>query len=116
MRLKLLLASVLLCAGCGGAGEPGLKAIVGGRLEPSLDAEPIPYSVVVIANGKIRAAGPQASTPVPKGAETIDAKGKVIQPMPYTGKVAPGEPADLLIRDAASFAPERLMREGQWVQ
>jgi len=115
MRLKLLLASVLLCAGCGGGGEPGLKAIVGGRLESSLDAEPIPYSIVIIADGKIRAAGPAASTPVPKGAETIDARGKVIQPMPYTGKVAPGEPADLMMRDAETFAPDRLMRAGEWV-
>jgi imidazolonepropionase-like amidohydrolase len=93
-----------------------LKAIVGGRLEASLDAEPIEFSVVVIAEGKIRAAGPQASTPVPKGAETISAKGLVIQPMPYTGKIAPGEPADLMLRNAESFAPDRLMRDGEWVQ
>ena len=117
MTRKLLLGFTLLWAGCGGGGsEPGLKAIVGGRLEPSLDAEPIPYSVVVIADGKIRAAGAQSTTPVPKGAETIDAKGKVIQPMPYTGKVAAGEPADLMIRDAETFAPDRLMRDGEWVQ
>ena len=117
MMRRYVLALALLGTGCGGgAGEPGLKAIVGGRLEPSLDAEPIPFSVVVIEKGTIRAAGPQSSTPVPKGAETIDARGKVIQPMPYTGKVAPGEPADLMIRDAQTFAPERLMRDGQWVQ
>jgi len=117
MTRCLLIGLVLLSAGCGeGAGEPGLKAIIGGRLEPALDAEPIPYSIVVIANGKIRAAGPQATTPVPKGAETIAAKGKVIQPMPYTGKVAAGEPADLMIRDAETYAPERLMQNGEWVQ
>jgi len=117
MMRSFLLGCALLLTGCGvGSGEPGLKAIVGGRLEPSLDAEPIPYSVVVIADGKIRAAGPEASTPVPKGAETINAKGKVIQPMPYTGKIAAGEPADLMLRDAESYAPERLMRAGEWIQ
>jgi imidazolonepropionase-like amidohydrolase len=117
MTRSFLIGLVLLLSGCGaGAGEPGLKAIVGGRLEPSLDAEPIPYSIVVIANGKIRAAGPQATTPVPKGAETIGSKGKVIQPMPYTGKVTVGEPADLMIRDAETYAPERLMQNGEWVQ
>ena len=116
MMRRFLMGSALLLAGCGGpASEPGLKAIVGGRLEPSLEAEPIPYSVVVIAGGKIRDAGPQATTPVPKGAETIDAKGKVIQPMPYTGKIAAGEPADLMIRDAESYAPDRLMRDGEWI-
>jgi len=117
MTRCLFIGLALLLVGCGeGAAEPGLKAIVGGRLEPALDAEPIPYSIVVIANGKIRAAGPQATTPVPKGAETIAAKGKVIQPMPYTGKVAAGEPADLMIRDAETYAPERLMQNGEWVQ
>ena len=111
------LLAVLLLAGCGGSGgEAGLKAIVGGRLEASLDAEPVPYSVIVIEAGKIREAGPQASTPVPKGAETIDAKGKVIQPMPYTGKIAAGEPANLMIRDAETFAPDRIMRDGEWVE
>lgn len=106
----------LLLAACSGPGtEPGLKAIVGGRLEPSLEAEPIPFSVIVIADGKIRAAGPQAEVPVPKGAKTFNAKGKVIQPMPYTGKIAPGEPADLMIRDAETLVPERLMRAGEWI-
>ena len=117
MRCILVFAAALFLLGCATPPiEPGLKAIVGGRLEPSLDAEPIPYSVVVIANGRIRDAGPQATTPVPKGAETIDAKGKVIQPLPYTGKIAPGEPADLMLRDAETFAPDRLMRDGEWVQ
>ena len=55
--------------------EPGLKAIVGGQLEPGPGAAAIPYSVIVIVDGKIRALGAQATTPVPKGAETIAAKG-----------------------------------------
>jgi cytosine/adenosine deaminase-related metal-dependent hydrolase len=113
----LLLALALLLAGCAEpAVEPGLKAIVGGRLEPSLDAEPIPYAVIVIAAGKIRAVGPQATTPVPKGAETIAAKGKLIRPMPYDAKLAPGSAADLFVLDAATGAPERIMKDGEWVR
>lgn len=113
----LLLALALLLAGCAEpAVEPGLKAIVGGRLEPSLDAEAIPYAVVVIAAGKIRAVGPQATTPVPKGAETIAAKGKLIRPVPYDGKLAPGASADLVLLDAETRVQERIMREGEWVR
>ena len=117
MTRRLLLALMLLGAGCATRpSEPGLKALVGGRLDVSLDAEPIEYSVVVISQGKIRAAGPQATTPVPKGAETVSMKGKIIGPMPYSGKVATGEPADLMIRDAETFSVERLMRDGEWIQ
>jgi hypothetical protein len=115
-RSCLMAAALLSLAGCSSPGEPGLKVIVGGRLEPGLDQEPIPRSVVVIQDGKIRAAGPQASTPVPKGAETIDGSGKLIQPMPYNATIAPGNPANLMIRDAESGAPERIMQDGDWVQ
>ncbi len=96
--------------------EGGGIAIVGARLEPSLDAEPIPYSVVVVRDGKIVAAGPQASTPVPKGTETVKGAGMVIQPSPYTAKIAPGEPANLLLRDAESGRPGRIMQDGEWIQ
>lgn len=112
----LLIATTLFAAACTEPdGASGQIAIVGARLEPSLDAEPIPFSVVVIADGKIAAAGPQASTPVPKGAETIQGAGRVIQPSPYTATIAPGNPANLLIRNAETLAPEAVMRDGQWV-
>jgi hypothetical protein len=115
---RLWLAGVVLAmAGCSGpADSGGGLAIVGARLEPSLDAEPIPFSVVVVREGKIAAAGPQASTPVPKGAETMQGAGKVIQPSPYTATIAVGEPANLLLRDAESGTPERIMQDGNWIQ
>jgi len=94
--------------------EPGLKALVGGRLESSLESEPIPYSVIVIADGKIRAMGPQATTPVPKGAETISTKGSVIRPMPYNGTVKPGEPANLMLFNIETGKPEGIMQDGKW--
>lgn len=94
--------------------EPGLKALVGGRLEPSLDVEPIPYSVVVIADGKIQAFGPQATTPVPKGAETISTKGSVIRPMPYHSTITVGAPANLLLFNVETGRPEGVMQDGKW--
>lgn len=111
----LLFALLLLVTGCAEPGvEPGLKAIVGGRVEPSLDAEPLPFAVIVIAEGKIRAIGPQATTPVPKGAETIAAKGKLLRPMPYDAKLEAGGPANLFLFDAETGAPERIMQDGEW--
>lgn len=115
MRRGFLLAFAAVLASCSAPASSGI-AIVGGRLEPSLDAEPIPYSVVIVRDGKIEAAGPQATTPVPKGMETVSGAGKVILPSPYTGRIAPGEPANLLIRDAETGVPERIMQEGQWIQ
>lgn len=113
----LLVALTLVLAGCAEPTvEPGLKAIVGGRVEASLEAEPIPYAVVVIAAGKIRAVGPQATTPVPKGAETIAAKGKLIRPMPYDATLEAGAAADLMVLDAETRAPERIMKDGVWVR
>jgi cytosine/adenosine deaminase-related metal-dependent hydrolase len=116
MRFAVVALAALLTSCAEPGVEPGLKAIVGGSVEPSLDAERIPYAVVVIAAGQIRAVGPQATTPVPKGAETIPAKGKLIRPMPYDAKLAPGSPADLMIFDAETGAPERIMKAGEWEQ
>jgi hypothetical protein len=42
--------------------------------------------------------------------------GKVIQPSPYTATIAVGEPANLLLRDAESGTPERIMQDGNWIQ
>jgi N-acetylglucosamine-6-phosphate deacetylase len=116
MRFVVFVLALLLCGCAEPEIEPGLIAIVGGKLETSLDAESIPYSVIVIAGGKIRAIGSQASTPVPKGAETINAKGKLIRPMPYDVKLVSGGPADLMLFDAETGAPDRIMRDGAWVQ
>ena len=116
MKYVVCLLALVLCGCAEPTVEPGLKAIVGGRLETSLDAEPIPYSVIIIVGGKIRALGPQASTPVPKGAETIAAKGKVIRPMPYDAKLAPGGPANLMLLNAESGAPDSILRDGEWLK
>lgn len=116
MRYVLAL-SLLLLGACSEPGtEPGLKALVGGRLEASLEAEPVPFSVVVIGSGKIRAMGPQQTVPVPKGAETISTKGMVVRPMPQDGEIKVGEPANLMLIDAETGAPDKVMRDGSWVR
>jgi len=54
---------------------------------------PIEYSVVVIEDGKFREAGPQASTPVPKGAQMIRGIGMTIEAVPGGVAIEPGQPA-----------------------
>lgn len=57
-----------------------VTAIVGGRLIDGTGKPPVENSVVVLREGKIVAAGPASSTPVPEGAQVIDAHGKSVLP------------------------------------
>ncbi len=59
---------------------PLMTAIVGGRLIDGTGKPPVENSVVILREGKIIAAGPAASTPVPQGAQVIDAHGKSVLP------------------------------------
>ena len=106
--MKLALASfcLLLCA----CSQPtGVKVILGAQLND------IPYSVVVIDNGKITAVGPQSQIPVPKGSEITRGIGKILEPIPTSSKIAPGESADLLLRDPSNGS-QMTMRSGEWVK
>jgi imidazolonepropionase-like amidohydrolase len=62
------------------AKRASLTAIVGGRLIDGTGKPAVENAVVVLRDGKIAAAGPAASTPVPAGAQVIDAKGKSVLP------------------------------------
>jgi imidazolonepropionase-like amidohydrolase len=62
------------------ADEPAITAIMGGRLIDGTGKPAVENSVVILRGGKIVAAGPAASVPVPKGAEFVDAKGKSVLP------------------------------------
>jgi hypothetical protein len=42
--------------------------------------------------------------------------GKLITPIPGSALIAPGEPADLVLSDAASGARERIMHDGEWLK
>jgi hypothetical protein len=101
---KLLIAAVLVLAGCTSPDRSGVKVIVGAKLG-SID-----YSVVVIENGKIAAAGPQSQIPVPKGSEITRGIGMTIEP---DGEpVEPGHPANFILKGAT----ERKMHNGEWVR
>jgi len=63
-----------------GAGGGGPTAIVGATLIDGTGAAPLPDSVVVIDQGRIRAVGPRARITIPQGARRIDASGKTLLP------------------------------------
>jgi hypothetical protein len=127
MTRAILLAAVAMAilqtVACSPPQEPGIKVIVGARLITAPGRAPIEYSVVVIdGSGKVLAAGPQSSTPVPKGAEMTRGLGMTIEPAPGAGPIEPGQPANLVLKavpgtDSTGKPPaERAMRNGQWVQ
>jgi len=58
----------------------GSLALVGATLVDATGAPAVPNATVVVDNGRIVAAGPSASTPVPSGARRIDVAGKTIIP------------------------------------
>lgn len=57
-----------------------LSAIVGGTLIDGLGGDPIKSGVVVIDNGRIVAAGSEASVAIPPSATRLDASGRTILP------------------------------------
>src|SRR5579864_8376259 len=57
-----------------------VTAIVGGRLIDGTGKPAVENSVVILKDGKIAAAGPAQTTPVPEGAQVIDAHSKSVLP------------------------------------
>ena len=112
MRLLVVAACAGALCGCIPPQESGVKVIVGAKLEAGPGRAPIEYSVVVIADGKFQAVGPQATTPVPKGAEITRGLGSTIEPLPGGEPIEPGRPADLVLKGAV----QRMMRHGEWVE
>lgn len=81
--LGLSLALCLLICGCQPAPPeqvPGLKAFTGASLFDGRNEDLIPNAVIVVRDGKIESAGPNSTTDVPPGAETIDLAGKYVTP------------------------------------
>lgn len=77
-----VLAIALLAACCADAEpvEPDDLAIVGARLIDGTGGEPVADSVVLIDDGRVRAAGPIDAVEVPNGTEVVDAAGKTVIP------------------------------------
>jgi hypothetical protein len=113
-RLLLLPVAVALC-GCGGGAAPeGASkkiAIAGARLEPGGGKPVIPYSMVIVENGKFKAVGEQADVPLPKDAEVVNGLGQTITPVADGVPIEAGLPANLILKGANQ---SRTMREGQW--
>jgi imidazolonepropionase-like amidohydrolase len=110
--IPVLLAFLLVCC----ASPSDVKVIVGAKLDPGRDNPRLEHSIVVIRDGKFEAVGPQASTPVPKGAQITSGMGKLVTPPPGSSLIAAGEPADLMLRDAATDSVEKTMHDGEWLQ
>ena len=112
--MKTLLACLLAACtlGCT-SGDLPVKVIVGATL---IDP-PIPFSVIVIKDGKITDIGPQQTVPVPTASEKTNGTGKYVIPIESGAKLQVGAAADLLLvtdpRNSATA--ERTMRGGQWI-
>jgi hypothetical protein len=46
----------------------------------------------------------------------ISGRGKLVTPSPSTALIAPGEPADLVLRNATTNSAERAMHNGEWLK
>jgi hypothetical protein len=114
---KALLLPLILLASCGSPSDTSpVKVIVGAQLDPGHDNPRLEHSVIVIRDGKFQAVGPQQSTPVPKGAQLTSGMGKLVTPAPSGALIAPGQPADLVLRDASTNSAERVMHDGEWLK
>ena len=111
-KLNFLICMAILLTACTSPQDSGVQVIVGARLETGANNTPIEHSVVVIADGKIRAAGTQAAVPVPKGSEITGGLGMTIQPVPGGEPIEPGRPANLILKGPK----DRYMRNGKWVE
>jgi cytosine/adenosine deaminase-related metal-dependent hydrolase len=117
MNQRIALLLPFLLASCGSPSESSpVKVIVGAQLDPGHENPKLEHSVIVIRDGTFQAVGPQASTPVPKGAQIISGMGKLVTPVPSTALIAPGAPADLVLRDAATKSAEKIMHDGEWLK
>jgi len=79
--LFLILGLIALLPTIGALGQNQRVLVVrGGLLIDGTGADPVPNSVVVVANGKIQSVGREGSVTIPANATVIDAAGKTIIP------------------------------------
>jgi hypothetical protein len=102
--MKYLLAAAIFLTACTSPSASGVKVIVGAKLG-SID-----YSVVIIENGKITAAGPQSQIPVPKGSEITKGIGMTLEP--DGDPIEPGHAANLMLKGPTT----KKMHNGEWTK
>lgn len=79
-KLALGVAAALALGGCASWNQSSVVALKGASLIDGTGAAAVPNATVVISSGKIVAAGPSATTPVPADAKVVDVTGKTIIP------------------------------------
>ena len=85
-RILFILLLVVSLASCGTESWQSVDSesvpitILGAKLIDGTGADPIDDSVVVVEGTRIQAAGSRAETPVPKGGEIVDGRGKTVMP------------------------------------
>jgi imidazolonepropionase-like amidohydrolase len=122
MRPVLLVLSLVL-ASCSQTGTADVQVIVGATVVDAAGKVAIPYSVVVVKDGKIAAAGPQSEVPVPRDSAKTNGIGKFLVPAAPGRRIEVGQPADLLLVAANPVTDpgyrdkiERRMKAGRWVE
>ena len=108
--LAVALIFVLVLSGCG-APATNQISIVGAKLNDGTGKPVIEYSVVVVGDGKVKAAGRQQDVPVPKEGEIVGGLGSSLEALDG-GTIEAGKAANLKI----SGAVNRTMRNGEWVK
>ena len=58
----------------------GTLAFVGATIIDGTDSEPLPDSLLVVTDGRVRSVGPRAAVSIPEGADVIDVSGKYLMP------------------------------------
>lgn len=80
LSLSILFLSFILISGCSSNTDKTVKVLQGATLFDGTGSEAVENSTIVIRDGKIECAGPEADCSVPSGAEVIDVSGKYITP------------------------------------
>lgn len=120
IRIAFFLPLVILSAACTLGENARTQVIVGATLVDG-NNPPVPYSVVIVREGKISAVGTQQDTPIPADSEKMNGLGKWLVSAQHGGRIQPGMDANLLLLDSdpaghpeAFEKPLRRMRNGKW--
>jgi hypothetical protein len=107
LRPVAALALLLCLCACEPPEEPSgpghTTVIVGAVLLDGQSGPPMSDSVVVVAGGRIQAAGPRSTVPIPQEAEEVDGSSRSLVPTPI-GVCDRAEPPGIPVADSVSPA------------